>query len=960
MRLFFIIIFYILIKNVGAQIGSPFEKINTSNGLPTNYIFCVTEDLNNNIWAGSDKGLLFFNGLNWEIFDTDNGLPGNYVNNILIDKAGNFFIGVSEKGLYRFDTKSKKALPIEAEEKYARLKLIGQYLTDDKELVASYLNNSYDSLFNFMLSKPTENKLILVNAVKKLKTPNLIGTKYSKTIKKPILYLVNNKINKYDESELLNFKIIKIDLKNNFDYDFLQNVFLGFSENYIGCNNFLIKVNGEKLKIITIKEIFGKNKALTTMAELNSDVYMAKLGEGFCIIDSLGNIKRYTTKNGLSSNEVDNIFVAKDGTVYISTLGAGINILKYNNRVTYDFGNKEVKNIQHYNNKFYANTKSNIYEIDKNGVSENFSMSSEALTFLVNDKDLYVGNFKGLQLQKMIGNGLQFIDNNPITAGISSILKNGEKYFFTTYGSGIYFANNKIVRSTIKIPFQNIEGCNELSFGYAALSNENGFFTFDNKFNTLQYFTTKEGLLNNAVNFVHEYKDTLWVACKNGISMIYKNKVIKNYNFENGFSGKNAIYTFTDNKGQHWVVSDLQLHKLVKDNLKAVGSINILLGRNDKVNCAAYNAEENSLAIGTKAGLCILDLNKIDLNTEIENPKIWQTRIGTNIVEVKNNYELAFDYQNISFNFTNISGLFKRNTIYYKLENYNKDWQILSDSLVISFDKLRPGNYKLFAKAINADGVESETLLMNEIFIEQPIWFRSWMIFLYVMGLATILYKLTQYLNAKKYKKKLQELQMQQQLENERQRISRDLHDNMGAYTSALIANVDSLKLESTYKVDLENMKSNAEQILASLRETIWVLNNKEICVEDFSDSFTSYYFKILKNFEHINFEVVANVDNNYILPAATAIHLNKILQEAFQNCIKHSGCTLIMYKIVTKQNELILSIQDNGIGYNALIIKAGNGFENMKWRAKEIDADLNLISDKKNGTEIIVIKKIL
>ena len=548
MRLFFIIIFYILIKNVGAQIGSPFEKINTSNGLPTNYIFCVTEDLNNNIWAGSDKGLLFFNGLNWEIFDTDNGLPGNYVNNILIDKAGNFFIGVSEKGLYRFDTKSKKALPIEAEEKYARLKLIGQYLTDDKELVASYLNNSYDSLFNFMLSKPTENKLILVNAVKKLKTPNLIGTKYSKTIKKPILYLVNNKINKYDESELLNFKIIKIDLKNNFDYDFLQNVFLGFSENYIGCNNFLIKVNGEKLKIITIKEIFGKNKALTTMAELNSDVYMAKLGEGFCIIDSLGNIKRYTTKNGLSSNEVDNIFVAKDGTVYISTLGAGINILKYNNRVTYDFGNKEVKNIQHYNNKFYANTKSNIYEIDKNGVSENFSMSSEALTFLVNDKDLYVGNFKGLQLQKMIGNGLQFIDNNPITAGISSILKNGEKYFFTTYGSGIYFANNKIVRSTIKIPFQNIEGCNELSFGYAALSNENGFFTFDNKFNTLQYFTIKEGLLNNAVNFVHEYKDTLWVACKNGISSIYKDKVLKNYRFEKGFSGKNAIYIFTDNK----------------------------------------------------------------------------------------------------------------------------------------------------------------------------------------------------------------------------------------------------------------------------------------------------------------------------------------------------------------------------------------------------------------------------
>ena len=959
MRLVFFLFLFLLINNVEAQIGSPFEKINTSNGLPTNYIFCVAEDLNNNIWAGSDKGLLFFNGLNWETFDTDNGIPGNYVNNILIDKSGDFFIGISEKGLYRFDTKSKKTYPLAVEEKYARLKLSAQYLTNDKELVACYLNNSNDSLFNFMLSKPTENKLILLNAVKKMKIPNLIGTKYSKTNEKPILYLVNNKINKYEKSEFLNHKIIKIDFKNNFDYDFLQNVFLGFSENYIGCNNFLIKVNGEKLKIITTKEIFGKNKALTTVAELNNDVFMAKLGEGFCIIDSIGNIKRYTTKNGLSSNEVDNLFIAKDGTVYISTLGGGINILKYNNRVTYEFGNKEVKNIQNYNNKFYANTKSNIYEIDKNGVNKNFSLPSEALTFLVNDKDLYVGNFKGLQLQKMIGNGLQFIDNNPITAGISSILKNGEKYFFTTYGSGIYFANNKIVRSTIKIPFQNIEGCNELSFGYAALSNENGFFTFDNKFNTLQYFTTKEGLLNDAVNFVHEYRDTLWVACKNGISTIYKNKVIKNYTFEKGFSGKNAIYIFTDNKAQHWVVSDLQLHKLVKDNLKAVGSINILLARNDKVNCAAYNTKENTLAIGTKAGLCILDLKKIDLNTEIVNPKIWQARIGTAIIEVKNSYELAFDYQNISFNFANISGLFKRNIIYYKLENYNKDWQILSDSLVVSFDKLRPGNYKLFAKAINADGVESEIILMNKILIEQPIWFSPWMMILYILGLALVLYKLSQYLNNKKYKKKLQVLEMQQQLENERQRISKDLHDNMGAYTSALLANVDKMKLEDTSKEDLENMKSNAEQILASLRETIWVLNNKEISVHDFSDSFTSYCFKILKNFENINFEVESSVEENHILPAATAIHLNKIMQEAFQNCIKHSACTLIKYRIVAN-HTLLLSISDNGKGYNVLNIKAGNGLENMEWRANEIGANLKATSDYINGTEIIVSKKIL
>ena len=147
-------------------------------------------------------------------------------------------------------------------------------------------------------------------------------------------------------------------------------------------------------------------------------------------------------------------------------------------------------------------------------------------------------------------------------------------------------------------------------------------------------------------------------------------------------------------------------------------------------------------------------------------------------------------------------------------------------------------------------------------------------------------------------------------------------------------------------------MKNNAEQILYSLRETIWVLNNKEISIVNFSDDFTTFCFKVLQNFEHINFEMEEQIITNRKITAADAINVNKILQEAFQNCIKHSNCTNIKYSIIENENILI-SIVDNGIGFNKQLKKHGNGLENIEWRAKEIGAILNI--DSKNGVSITI-----
>jgi signal transduction histidine kinase len=190
--------------------------------------------------------------------------------------------------------------------------------------------------------------------------------------------------------------------------------------------------------------------------------------------------------------------------------------------------------------------------------------------------------------------------------------------------------------------------------------------------------------------------------------------------------------------------------------------------------------------------------------------------------------------------------------------------------------------------------------------------------------------------------------------EQERKRISRDLHDNMGAYTSALIANVQQLKNKTGNTDDVQKMQGNAEQILASLRETIWVLNNKEISVQEFSDGFKNYCFKILKNFEDISFNATEKIESNVMLKAATAIHLNKILQEAVQNTIKHANATQLNYTI-NSNKKIQITIADNGKGFEQSTVKNGNGLENMQWRANEVGLAVNIESGINDGTTITI-----
>ncbi len=188
--------------------------------------------------------------------------------------------------------------------------------------------------------------------------------------------------------------------------------------------------------------------------------------------------------------------------------------------------------------------------------------------------------------------------------------------------------------------------------------------------------------------------------------------------------------------------------------------------------------------------------------------------------------------------------------------------------------------------------------------------------------------------------------------ENERKRIASDLHDNMGAYASAILANVDELLAYNMPNNGvLENMKRNAAEIMLNLRDTIWVLNKEEISITAISDRFKSYAHKIGRSYDSISIEVKETIDNDISLSPERALNMLRIMQEAFHNAIKHSQCTSIVIEIISDEN-LAIKIMDNGIGLDTVSSEnKGNGLQYMKLRANANNWHLSIERMSPEGT---------
>lgn len=189
----------------------------------------------------------------------------------------------------------------------------------------------------------------------------------------------------------------------------------------------------------------------------------------------------------------------------------------------------------------------------------------------------------------------------------------------------------------------------------------------------------------------------------------------------------------------------------------------------------------------------------------------------------------------------------------------------------------------------------------------------------------------------------------------ERHRISRDLHDNIGSYAATILNNVENLNFETKGQINqqlLTEINANAKSMLSSIRDTLVVLNNKPIDFKSILSKFDIYCKEILQSYPNIDLKIDDNSQNNIILDAVDGVNLQYILKEFFNNAIKHSKANYLNLLIHENDASLNIEFNDNGIGFDRENITAKNGLENIHYRAEQLKAVVNLEAQVNKGTK--------
>lgn len=470
-----------------------------------------------------------------------------------------------------------------------------------------------------------------------------------------------------------------------------------------------------------------------------------------------------------------------------------------------------------------------------------------------------------------------------------------------------------------------------------------------------------EGTENYYIKYLTIDKNgILWAATTHGILCIKGKKIIKVYNAENGLLNEMIYGILFDDEENAWYSSNRGLGCIQKNGMLRFYSVADGLQGDEFDTQSFWKGNDGRLYFGGTNGINSFYPDQV---LEDEYPG---TIILSGLQVNGNNYplngrvedvsELRLDHNmnslSLAFTLTNFSDA-EYNVYQVKMDGFDDSWVNLGNTHSTRYH-LMPGDYVFRIKG-SSDGSNWSEEFTLPVKIKQAWWQNEWI--KWGLGLtAIIIIGFGFWLwNRRKANKLRLELNMQMEMQKERDRISRDLHDNIGAYSSALIANADDIEiaadgLETKQKVVL--LKENARNIMVSIRETIWLLNSKNLTISGFSEGFMNYCTNILRNFEGIDIEFTEEILVNHELLPAEAINLLRILQEVIQNIVKHANATKINCS-VKSENELTIVISDNGKGFDIVEINKGNGFKNMKYRVLEILFQFEINSKPGEGTEI-------
>lgn len=332
---------------------------------------------------------------------------------------------------------------------------------------------------------------------------------------------------------------------------------------------------------------------------------------------------------------------------------------------------------------------------------------------------------------------------------------------------------------------------------------------------------------------------------------------------------------------------------------------------------------------------------------------------------------LAPDDESVAVEFASLDLVGASQTEYdYRLTGLDTTWTPAGPQRTASYANLPPGAYTLQVRT-HAASVQPAAWLSLPIVVEAAWWERTDVRALGLLLLLALTVAGVRYAATRELRRRLRQAEIEGHVRAERDRISQDLHDHVGAQLSAILSGIDLARLTAeraarrgdspAFGDVLGRLEHYATDTMTQLRETVWALHHDGVTVAAFHERITAYARERValdpRGTQVRDTLGCSDEAARWRLLPSTTLHLYRIVQEAIENAIKHAEAQRLSITCHATATHLTIALHDDGTfkphadGGHADGGLSGYGLGGMRKRAEDIGATFALRTEQ--GTEV-------
>lgn len=959
------------------------QYLDVQQGLSFPFVYALLEDKRGDLWFGMDgTGISKYNGVELIHYTSKNGLIGNTVNRIMESSKGELWIATRE-GVSVFDGKNfnnidlfpglnEKSINSITEDKWGNMwmgTMHGLVKFDGKNII--YYTTKEGLPGNLVLS-----------CIDDYKGRIWIGT--------------NNGLALFNGNEFIHFTQ-KDGLPNNYVFALMEdskhNIWIsngyGITEKWG-----LTMYDGRSFTSYDKENGISSNHIWSMMEDRSGNIWLGTSLGGLNKFDGK-NFTHYTLAEGITNNKVRQIIQDKTGSIWFATDGGGVNKLNTESFSTLA-GNKVIINnrvrpiVKDKNgNTWFGTEGAGIGKYDAYaslGYNTGFDYYTwDNLKILEGQRALYAdrqGNIwigtTGNGLYKYDGNNVwQFTEKDGLSSmSIYSILQdNGGDLWLGTKENGISRYNGKTFTHYNEkqgLPAKTIFAILEdRKKNLWFCTDDAGIFMYDGT--NITVYTEKEGLFSKSITSIIEDEDgSLWLGTQGAGVCRFDGKQFTYYSEKQGLSNNNIWSLIKDSSGHIWAGTDKGLNCFTKtgdrfviynyglqDGLKAL-DFNLNGACIDNNNHLWWSTGKNILIKNLHDTMPVehtspVKLDYIEINERYYDfrnlPDSMKKKIRLDAVlpfsNCPQNLTLTYDQDFLRFHFYVTDWQTPDKIKYsYRMQGLKETWSRPASTPVADYRNLSYGDYTFEVRAIGPSQVWSKPFAYS--FTILPAWWQSWWFktLMVIAGLVTIFFIVLFIYNYQLRKQKTA-LEKQLAVQYERQRISSEMHDDIGAGLSGirLLTELTKKKIKDEQTVeDVEKIYQSVGDISAKMKEVIWSLNTDNDTLVSLLTYLQTQARAWLEHFP-CQLQIIAPQSIPEInINGEARRNIFLLVKEAVHNIIKHSGADKVVIDMRCNNDQLLLSVSDNGKGLPTEEINGtGNGMKNMKQRIGKLQGRLDI-----------------